>query len=411
VVNLREPGGYPAGVLDPGFETACVHAGNAPDVGTGAIRRPLVMANSYLLPEDPSELSWSSSDTLLYTRNSGANQVYLQEKLAVLEGGESAVVLATGVAALFGVFFTFLRSGDHVICSDVTYVAVYRLLEQYLPDKYGIETTIVDTSSLDAVRAAIRPNTRLVHVETPGNPTTRVTDIAAVAGIAHAAGALLSVDSTFGTPVHQRPLALGADLVIHSLTKYVNGHGDAMGGAVIGAKALIDRIKTEAMVNVGGAISPFNAWLIMRGSVTLPLRMARHSASALTVARWLERQPAVAYVRYPGLPSHPDHDVAATQMHGGFGGMTAFGLRTDAAGHNAFVARLRVITSAVSLGHDESLIVHVSGQDERAHLYPEPFRTRGHLRFSVGLESPDDLVADLAQALAGISPVNHPRPT
>ncbi|GHS85461.1 cystathionine gamma-lyase [Actinomycetota bacterium] len=388
-----------------GFATRAVHAGNGVDAETGAIRRPIVMANSYELPDDPSAISWSSTDTLLYTRNSGANQLYLQEKLAALEGGESAVVLASGVSALHAVFFTFLPAGAHIVCSDVSYIAVYRLLTQYLPQKYGIEATLVDTADLDAVRAAIRPNTVLVHVETPGNPTTRVTDVAAVADIAHAAGALLSVDSTFASPVHLRPLELGADLVVHSLTKYINGHGDAMGGVVIGARELVERIKTEAMVNVGGAISPFNAWLIQRGSVTLPLRMRQHSASALVVAQWLEQQPQVAYVYYPGLASHPQHPVAAAQMRGGFGGMLTFGLRADRDEHNAFVARLDVITSAVSLGHDESLVVYVGGDDERAHLYPEPMRRWGHLRLSVGLEDVEDLLDDLARALTDVRTV------
>jgi methionine-gamma-lyase len=328
--------------------------------------------------------------------------MYLQEKLAALEGGEQAVVLASGVAALHAVFFTFLRTGAHIVCSDVTYIAVYRLLSQYLPEKFGVEVSLVDTSDLDAVRAAVRPNTALVHIETPANPTLRVTDVEAVAAIAHGVGAILSVDATFASPVHLRPLELGADLVVHSLTKYINGHGDAMGGAVIGAAPLIERVKTEAMVNVGGAISPFNAWLIQRGSVTLPLRMRQHSESALAIARWLERQTQVAYVYYPGLASHPQHEVAAAQMRAGFGGMLTFGLRADGGEHNAFVARLRVITSAVSLGHDESLIVHVGGDDERAHLYPEPMQRWGHLRLSVGLEDADDLVRDLAEALAGV---------
>jgi len=258
-----------AGALDPRFATDCVHAGNAPDAETGAVRRPITMANSYVLPENTARMNWSSATDMTYTRTTGANQHYLQQKVAALEGGEDAVVLATGVAALHGVFFTLLRSGQHVVCSNVSYIAVYRLLTEHLPNKYGIEATLVDTSDLDAVRAAMRPETALVHIETPGNPTTRISDIAAIARIAHDHGALLSVDSTFGTPMHQRPLAWGADLVVHSLTKYINGHGDAMGGAVIGAKDLIDRIRLEAMVNVGGAISPFNAWLIMRGSVTL----------------------------------------------------------------------------------------------------------------------------------------------
>jgi methionine-gamma-lyase len=388
------------------FETLSVHAGNAVDPGTGAIRRPLVMANSYALPDDPSELSWSDFSTPLYTRNGGANQGWLEEKLALLEtagerGSVDAVALASGVAALHAVLFTFLRAGDHVVCSDVTYVATYRLLTELLPERYGITATLVDSADPEAVRAAIRPGTRLVHIETPANPTTRITDVAAVAEIAHAAGALLSVDATFATPILQRPLTLGADLVVHSLTKYVNGHGDAMGGAVLGDKALTDRIRADAQVNVGGVLSPFHAWLIMRGSVTLPLRMRQHCASAQAVAEFLEADPRVAYVAYPGLASHPQHSLAARTMSG-FGAMLAFAVRGDADTQNRFVAALRVVTSAVSLGHDESLVVHVAGDDERAHSWPEEFRRWGHLRFSVGLEDPRDLVADLDQALTTV---------
>ena len=401
---MRERPCYEGGVSDaPHLATLAVHAGNAVDAGSGAIRRPLVMANSYALPDDPSELSWSGTGTPLYTRNGGANQKWLEEKLAALEGGTGAVALASGMAAQHAVFFAALRSGDHVVCSDNTYVGTFRLLTELLPQKYGITATLVDSSNLDAVKSALRPETRLVHVETPANPTTRITDVAAVAEIAHGAGALLSVDATFATPVLQRPLALGADVVVHSLTKYINGHGDAMGGAVIGGgeagTELVEAVRREAMVNVGGAISPFNAWLIMRGSVTLPMRMRAHCANAQTVAEFLEQDPRVAYVAYPGLPSHPQHALAARTLDGGFGGMLAFAVRGDSDTQNRFVAGLRVITSAVSLGHDESLIVHVAGDDERAPYYPEEFRRYGHLRFSVGLEDPRDLVADLDQAL------------
>ena len=391
--------GYEGGVSDTHshLATLAVHAGNAVDAGSGAIRRPLVMANSYALPADPSELSWSGTGTPLYTRNGGANQGWLEEKLAALDGGDAAVTLASGMAAIHGLFFAALRSGDHVVCSDNTYVGTYRLLTELLPARYGITATLVDSSDPDAVAAAIRPETRLVHVETPANPTTRITDVAAVAELAHAAGALVSVDATFATPVLQRPLGLGADVVVHSLTKYVNGHGDAMGGAVIGVgeagTALVEAVRAEAMVNVGGAISPFNAWLIMRGSVTLPMRMRAHCANAQAVAEFLDRDRRVAYVAYPGLPSHPQHALAARTLDGGFGGMLAFAVDGDASTQNRFVAALRVITSAVSLGHDESLIVHVSGDDERARYYPEEFRRYGHLRFSVGLEDPRDLIA------------------
>jgi cystathionine gamma-synthase/methionine-gamma-lyase len=354
------------------------------------------MANSYRLPDDASTLNWSDPNNLLYTRNTSANQIYLQEKLAALEGGEDCVVLGSGVSALAGVFFTFLNQDAHIICSNVSYIAVYRLLNEYFPDKYGIKTSLVDTSDLDQVRQAVRSNTRIIHIETPGNPTTRISDIAEIAKIAKSVGALLSVDSTFASPYLQRPLEFGADLVIHSLTKYINGHGDAMGGAVIGRRELIDQIKRQAMVNLGGVISPFNAWLIMRGAVTLPLRMKQHSESAMQVAQFLESYPAVDFVAYPGLASHPQHEVAKKQMTM-FSGVMAFGLKADVATHNRFVNSLELVISAVSIGHDESLIVYVGPDDERNHFYPDEFRS-GHLRFSIGLEAADDIIADLKQA-------------
>ncbi|WP_159499778.1 PLP-dependent aspartate aminotransferase family protein [Microbacterium sp. 18062] len=377
-----------------------VHAGNDIDPGTRALRTPLVMANSYALPDDPSAISWSSTEGGLYTRNTGANQVALQRKLAALDEGEDAVALASGVAALHAVFFTHLRSGDHVVVADATYEATYKLFTDLLPRKYGVEATFVDIADADAVRAAVRPATRLVVTEAIANPTTKVSDVAALAEIAHAAGALLVVDSTFTPPPFYRPLRDGADLVVHSLTKYVNGHGDAMGGAVVGRRELVQPIKDEAMVDVGGVISPFNAWQITRGSVTLPLRLRQHLATAPVLAETLEADPRVAFVAFPGLASHPQHEVAERQFGGrGFGAMMAFAVDGDADAQNRFVANLRLITSAVSLGHDESLIVHVGAEGPRVRAYPEPFRRYGHLRFSVGLEDVEDLRADLLAAL------------
>lgn len=380
------------------FLTRCIHVGNDIDKETGAIRRPITMANSYRLPDDASTLNWSDPNNIIYTRTTSANQLYLQERLTSLEGGEDCVVLATGVAALAGVFFSFIDKNAHVICTDVSYIAVYRLLHEYFPEKYGVEVSLVDTSDLEQVRQAIRPNTKLIHLETPGNPTTRVSDIAAIAKLAHEAGALVSVDSTFASPYIQRPLELGADLVVHSLTKYINGHGDAMGGAVIGRHDLIDKIKREAMVNLGGAISPFNAWLIMRGVVTLPLRMKQHSETAQKVAEFLESYPGVTFVAYPGLKSHPQHAIAEKQMHGLYSGVLSFGIEGDVQRHNDFVNALQLIISAVSIGHDESLIVYTGPDDERIDFYPEEFRNHGFLRFSVGLESANDIIKDLKQA-------------
>ena len=381
-----------------GFQTRAVHTGNDVDSETGAIKRPITMANSYELPFDPTDVNWSSAAGNLYTRNGGSNQKYLQEKLASLEGGEDCIVLASGVAALSGLFFALLESGDHVIFSSVTYIAVYRLLNELLNNKFHVETTIVDTSDLEAVRAAIRPNTKLIHIETPGNPTLTISDIGEIAKIAHENGALLSVDNTFASPFNQRPIELGADFTVESLTKYINGHGDAMGGAIIGKTKYLDIIRAQSQVNLGGTISPFNAWLIMRGNVTLPLRMRQHNENALQVAKWLEAQPNVSFVAYPGLESHKGHKIAKKQMSPGFGGVLSFGLKADHDTHNRFVRHLKVITSAVSLGHDESLIVFLGENDERQYLYPEEFHN-GFFRFSVGIEDAQDIMEDLRQAL------------
>ncbi len=383
------------------FDSQAIHAGNSPDATTGAISTPIVMSNSYQLPDDPSGLDWSDSQRLFYTRNSGHNQMCLERKLAALEGGEAAAVFATGVAALHAIFFTFLKSGDHVVVSAVTYEAVARLFSELLPRKYGITATFVDVSDLAAVQAAMRPSTRLVHAETIANPTTKVADVAALAQIAHAHGALLSIDATFTPPPMFLGLAHGADFVAHALTKYINGHGDAMGGAVIGRAELIRQLKNDALVDVGGSISPFNAWLIMRGSITLPLRLGRHLSTAQAVAEFLEQDPRIAFLAYPGLASHPQHALSLRQFDGsGHGAVMAFALDGGPELQNRFVASLRLITSAVSLGHDESLIVHV-GRDARrgSKNYPQAFQMFGHLRLSIGLEDPEDLISDITAAL------------
>ena len=384
-----------------GFATRAVHVGNDVDRETGAIKRPITMANSYELPYDPTSVNWSSASGNLYTRNGGSNQKYLQEKIASMEGGEDCIVLASGVAALSGLFFALLKQGDHVIFSSVTYIAVYRLLNELLNTKFGVETTLVDTSDPKNVRKAMRPNTRLIHIETPGNPTLSISDIAAIAAIAHEGGALLSVDNTFASPYNQRPIELGADFSIESLTKYINGHGDAMGGAIIGKTEYLDLIRAQSQINLGATISPFNAWLIMRGAVTLPLRMQQHNANALAVAKWLEQRDGVSFVAYPGLEGDIGHKTAKKQMSPGFGGVLSFGLKADHDTHNQFVSKLKLITSAVSLGHDESLIVFLGEEDERQYLYPEKF-SNGFFRFSVGIEEIDDIIADLEQAMEAV---------
>ena len=381
-----------------GLMTTCIHAGNRHDDVHGAIATPIYMTSNYRLPTDGTPVDWSGIHSDIYLRNGHTNQFVLQDKLSAIEGAEDCVVLASGVAALAAVFTTFLKAGDHVVVSQVCYSATSILFHELLPEKYGMKVTFVNSANLEEVKAAITPETKLVHIETPGNPTTEIADIAAIAASAHAVGAMLTIDSTFASPLLQKPLALGADLVIHSMTKYINGHGDALGGAVLGSTALIDKIKTQAMVNFGGIISPMTAWLICRGLATLPLRMKQYCETGMKVAQFLENHPAVRFVYYPGLDSHPQHELAAKQMKG-FSGMMCFDIKGDETAHTKFLSALTLICHAVSLGDLESLIVYTQPDSPKMQYYPEIFRD-GFFRFSLGLEDAEDIIADLQGAFA-----------
>jgi len=348
----------------------------------------------------------SEQPPFAYARWGNPTARALEAKVAALEGGEAALALATGMAAVSALTFTFLKTGDHVIASEVCYAGSVELFGLHLP-RQGIQVSLVDTSDLDQIRRALQPNTRLVYVETPANPILRISDIQAIAEIAREVKALLAVDSTWATPCLQLPLTLGADYVIHSATKYLNGHGDALGGVIVGPAAGIHRIRKEALVHLGGAISPFNAWLIMRGLVTLPLRVARHSQSALEIARFLDGHPAVSRVVYPGLDSHPHRDLALRQMSAG-GGMLTFQLRGGLGAAITLAERIRLFTYATSLGHARSLLFYYPADlvvdtatylsaAQKAHI--REWTGEGIVRVSVGLEDAGDLIADLDQAL------------
>lgn len=379
-------------------ETLAVHAGSRKDDTFGAINEPIYMTSNYRIPTDGTPVDWSGTHSNIYARNRNVNQMVLQDKLCALTGAEDCAVFACGVAALTGVFIPFLNTGDHAVVSEVCYSATNLLFREYLPNKYNIEVTFVDGTDTEAVRKAMRPNTKLVHIESPGNPTTGIADIEAIARIAHEAGALLSVDATFAGPICIKPLSLGADLEIHSMTKYINGHGDSLGGCVLGRTELLEQVKNVAMVNFGGILSPFNAWLISRGLTTVPLRMAQHSKVALAVARFLESCPAVRFVWYPGLESHPQHERAKKQMHGQYSGMISFDIVGDEKAHERFLDSLKLVTHAVSLGDIESLIVYYDKNSDKLPHYPDIYK-EGFFRFSVGLENEDDLIADLKQAM------------
>jgi methionine-gamma-lyase len=310
------------------------------------------------------------------------------------------------MAAISALVFTFLSGGDHLIASEVCYAGAVELFGLHLP-RFGIEVSLVDTSNLEQVRAALRPNTKIIYVETPANPILRIADIGALAGMAHEAGARLAVDSTWAGPSLQKPIALGADFVLHSLTKYLNGHGDALGGAVLGSEKDVQRIRKEMLVHLGGALSPFNAWLIVRGLVTLPLRMQQHCQNAIQVARFLESHPKVERVFYPGLESHPHHRLAARQMSA-FGGMLTFRLKGGLGAAITLAEKIRLFSYATSLGHAHSLLfyypydLYIDAMPFYAAEQKRRIREwtgEGIIRASIGLESADDLIRDLDRAL------------
>lgn len=331
----------------------------------------------------------------------------LEQRMAALEGAEDALASATGVAAIAAVFLSFLKAGDHLVISDVTYAGAAELARSILPD-FGIEVTAVNLSRPEELRAALRPNTRLVHCESPCNPILRLTDLADIAQIAHAAGALVSVDSTLATPVSTRPLALGVDLVVHSLTKFINGHGDALGGITCGRRDLIARMRGRAGVYLGAALSASNAWLILRGIDTLFPRMRQINETAARLAVALEAHPAVERVIWPGLASHPQHALAQRQMDFA-GGVIAFRTKDPQAMARQLAAKMRVAHYAFSLGHQRSIVTLLDTEEMIGGTYHltgaaledyRRFAGEGVFRLSVGLEAAEDLIADLDQALS-----------
>ncbi len=398
-----------------GFRTRCIHSGEGIDTDTRAIRRPLHMANSYEMPTDVEELvkvfSWDLLDKWEYTREHSPTPRYLEQRLSDLEGAEECVVAASGMGAIAATLFTLLNAGDHIIASEVCYTATQKLLSHHFR-RYGVEVSLVDTSKTDEIEAAIRPDTKVVYIETPCNPLTFVSDIRKTAEIAHKVGAVLVVDSTWSGMITQSPFDLGADVVIHSLTKYLNGHGDALGGAVLGSKELINRVREDGIVHLGACISPFNAWQIMRGLVTLPLRMKQHSENGLKVAQFLEKHPHVPLVFYPGSESHPQHEIAKSQMDG-FSGMVVFSLGLELLDNFTYLEHLNLIKHAVSLGHDQSLIYYLPTffffddmvilNDHQQKKYTD-IMGDGVFRLSVGIEDVEDIIADLSQAIDRMKP-------
>ena len=391
-----------------GIQTQAIHAGEEPDPTTGASVPNLVMSSTFVVDE---EISFSANNLsedspFVYTRWANPTTQQLEQKLAVLEQADACVVFASGMAATASVLLSHLNNGDHLIISNTNYPGTAEFARDTLT-RFGVSVTPVDTAGLDNIGNAIQDNTRMIWIETPSNPLLRVSDIEAVATLAKQQGALLVVDSTFATPIATRPLQLGADLVMHSLTKYLGGHGDAMGGSVCGKQSLIGTLRGEALVHYGGVISPFNAWLILRGIATLPIRMRSHEQNALKVAAFLEQHPGVEKVIYPGLESHPQHQLARRQMDN-FSGMVSFRTPNSKQVAERMMQELEVIHYAVSLGHHRSLVYLMLTDDLIDSSYRldgeelERYRDsagEGIFRLSIGLEDADDLITDLEQVL------------
>lgn len=375
-----------------GFGTRAIHAGQRPDPATGAIMTPVFQTSTYVQPELGRHLGYE------YARTHNPTREALEANVADLEEGKFGIAFASGMAALDTLAKLF-SAGDHVVSGEGIYGGSFRLFDKVL-SRLGVRFTFVDSSDLSAIEAAMEPNTRLVHIETPTNPMMRLTDLAGVASLTRARGALLSVDNTFASPYNQRPLVHGADVVLHSTTKYLNGHSDVVGGMlVVRDEELHERLRF--LQNAAGAVpGPWDCWLTLRGTKTLHLRMEAHNRNGQKIAEWLEKQPGVQQVHYPGLPSHPQHALARSQMNG-FGGMIAVELGSQERARR-FVEGVKVFALAESLGGVESLIgvpsmmTHASVPEERRQRLGV---TDGLVRLSCGIEDADDLIADLDQAL------------
>jgi cystathionine beta-lyase/cystathionine gamma-synthase len=376
------------------IETLAIHAGQEPDPTTGAVTLPIYQTSTFAQP------AVGANQGYTYARSGNPTRTALEANLAALEGATYALALASGMAANDCVM-RLLHPGDHAIISDDVYGGTFRLVSNVIRPA-GIDISFVDLSNPDAFQRALRPNTKLAWLETPTNPSLKLADIAALSEVAHAHDVLVAVDNTFASPVLQNPLALGADIVVHSTTKYLGGHSDVIGGAImLNDDELYEKL--AALQYTAGAVpGPQDCWLVLRGIKTLPLRMERHCQNALALAQWLADHPAVARVIYPGLPEHPQHELAKRQMRG-FGGMVSLTLKEGAAAAMEMVKRTHLFTLAVSLGGVESLIEVPVGMTHASTVDSEEIKVDPALiRLSVGIEHIDDLRHDLAAALADL---------
>ncbi len=384
-----------------GFSTRAIHSGEKQEE-TGSVTTPIYQTAPFKFKNaaHAADLMGGRKKGYVYSRGLNPTTEVLEEKMADLEDGEAALAQTTGMAAISAAVFTSVKGGDHVIADEVIYGSTYDLFVDLR--KFGVDVTFVDTSNINNVEEAFRKNTKLVFFESPANPTMKLADVKAISDISHDRGASVMVDNTFMTPYFQKPLLLGADVVVHSATKYLNGHGDTLGGIIVGSSDYIKFARHTAK-NIGGSITPFSAWLIIRGIKTLPIRMDRHNGNAMAVAEFLHGHDKVETTLYPGLPHHPQYELGKRQSSGA-GGVISFLLK-DARDVPVFLDSLKLCTLSVSLGETPTLIQHPATMTHAVVLREDRIRygiMDELIRLSVGLESPDDIIDDLAQALDNI---------
>lgn len=387
------------------FNTLCVHGSGGLDPQTGALSVPIYQSSTFAFhnAEEGADIFAGRREGYFYTRLGNPTEAALEREMAFLERGEAALATGSGMAAAATTVFTLCGAGDNLIAARTLYGGTHKLFREQLP-RLGIEVREVDANDPKSVAAAVDGRTKLFFVETPANPTLDIVDLRLAAAEAKRHGVMLAVDNTFATPYYQRPLELGADIVIHSATKYIGGHGDTVAGVIVGPQAFVHRARFEVLRDLGAIISPFNAWLLLRGLKTLPVRMERHSENALQIAQFLSFHPKVGRLWYPGLRTHPQHEIAVRQMDG-FGGMIAFELRGGYAAGVALLDHVRLLTLAVSLGDCDTLIEHPASMTHSTYSQEEREAlgiSEGLVRLSVGIEGVDDLIADLDQALATV---------
>jgi methionine-gamma-lyase len=388
---------------DRQFATLAVHAGEAPCPATGAVDTPIYQSTTFAAADsdEMAALYSGKKPGYMYTRYGNPTVRAFEEKIAALEAGEAALAFASGMAAVSSAILGYVQAGDHVVAARSLYGAAYNFLNRKLP-AMGASTTFVPSTRAEDFEKALQPNTRLIYFESPSNPTLEISDIAALARTARAHGIPSVIDNTFASPALQQPLKLGITVVVHSATKYLCGHGDAMGGAVIGPQDYIGHLSRDVLRDFGGIMSPFNAWLILRGIRTLHLRVPAQCSNAQKIAEFLAQHPRVEHVNYPGLPRHPGHDLAKQQMRA-FGAMISFEVKGGYEGGKQVMDRVKIFARAASLGDTRSLIVHSASTSHRAVPRDERLAigiSDGLVRLSVGVEAVEDLIHDLDQALA-----------